>query len=878
MPDPVPALPEFATVESDTLIARCADRQVHVRPLDSGVVQLRYAIADEPTPGSWAVGAVARDPAATFAGEGDQAAAITAAMTILVDATCRVTVRRADGSAVLADAEPFAAGPELRLVRLAGADRVYGLGERTGGLDKRGRAWTFWNTDAYDPALGGWQPDQDPLYQSIPFEIRFAGGAAFGIFTDETRRMVFDLGASDPARDTIAATGARTLTQYLIAGPRMPDVVERYTRLTGRPAMPPRWALGFHQSRWGYPDGATVEAVAARFRSEGIPADTLWLDIQHMRGFRSFTIDESRFPLAMLDRLRAQGFRTIAIADPGIKVDPGWDVFDSGLAGDHFLRLPDGELFQGTAWPGASAFPDFSRPATRDWWRAQVATLSDRGIAGIWLDVNEPTTFPEGGGGTTVPDELAVDGDGAPTTMAALHNAYALFQSRATFDALAATGTRPFVLSRAGYAGIQRHAAVWTGDTPSTWDGLAQTLPMLLGLGVSGVPLVGSDIGGYSGHATAELYARWLALGSISPFARAHVTNDVPGQEPWMFGPEITQLAREQLGERYRLLPYLYSLADEAARTGAPMLRPLVWEFPDDPSVADLGDQAMLGPWILVAPVVEPGATSRRVYLPAGRWYELHSSAIVDGPTTIDVPLSIAALPMFVREGAIIPRWPTATTSAPDPSTPLELNVYPSARATSFTLYEDDGERSEAAARTTLSLAALADGARLAWTREGATPSRTVTVRVHRVDGEVHGVDAAPATYDDNARVLTATVTDAPARELRFRYDPAIADASPPVTITFEVRVPDGTPTTSPIHVATSANGWTHAPLAWVGPNVARGTLVVPRGAWLDYKITRGTWDSVEKLAGCGEAPNRHRIGAAGTRVDTVGAWRDRCP
>jgi alpha-glucosidase len=861
-------IPELATVTDGVLVARCGDLEVTARPLAGGIIQLRYAVAGAPARTSFAiVGVLEPDLDASFGGDGTGATACTAAMTVHIDAACRVRATLADGTVIVDDAEPFAVAESARLVRHANPDRVYGLGERTGGLDKRGRAWTFWNTDVYDPAYGGWAPDQDPLYQSIPFEVRL-GGVAYGQLTDEPRRMVIDLGAADPTRDVITASGARSLDQYLFAGPRMADVVERYTRLTGRPAMPPRWALGFHQSRWGYTNGAELEAIAARFRAERIPADALWLDIQHMRGFRTFTFDEPAFTSGTIARLAAQGFRTIAIADPGIKVDPGWDVYDGGLAGDHFLRRADGPVFEGTAWPGASAFPDFSRPETRAWWGGHVAALAERGIAGVWLDVNEPTTFPEGGGGNTIPDDVPAAGDGDPTTLAVLHNAYALLQARATYDALLPEprGTRPFVLSRAGYAGIQRYAAVWTGDTPSTWDGLSQTLPMLLGLGVSGVPIVGSDIGGYSGHASAELYARWLALGSISPFARAHVTINVPGQEPWMFGAEVADIARARLGDRYRLMPYLYSLADEAARTGAPILRPLVWEFPDDPAVGDLGDQAMLGPSVLAAPILTPGATTRDVYLPAGRWFELHSGAMFDGPTTIQTTAPLAALPLYVREGAIIPSWPAG------PAGPLELDVYPGAPS-SFTLVDDDGTR------TRLELAAEPDGARLAITRDTAAPSRTLTIRVHRVDGAITGVEGADAFHHDpDARALVASVADAQTLALRFRYDPTIADLRPPVAVTFEVHAPTDTPMTSSIHVATSATAWAHTPLAWVAPGVARGTVTVPRGEWFDYKFTRGGWETVEKLTGCTEVTNRHRFGAAATQVDTVATWRDRCP
>jgi alpha-glucosidase len=855
-------LPAFASGDGATLRASCG---VEVTALADGVIRLRYGIAAR----SWVIGGVAPDLDASIGGSDGAAALCTAQMTLTIDSACRVRATLADGTVVVDNLAVSIGGDGARLDRAATAEHVYGLGERTGGLDRRGRAWTFWNTDAYDPAYGGWKPGQDPMYQSIPLEIRTTGATAVGVFTDSTRQMTIDLG--DPESVTIA--GARGIDQYVIAGPRMADVVRRYTGLVGRPAMPPRWALGFHQSRWGYNDAATVEAIADEYRALAIPADAIWLDIQHLRGFRTFTWDPQGFPdpQGLVARLAAKGFRVVTIEDPGIKIDPGWDVYDTGSAGGHFLRRADGSEYSGVVWPGPAAFPDFSRGATRDWWGAQVDGLAQTGVAGVWLDVNEPTTFPESGG-ATVPDELVVDGDGEPTTMAELHNVYAMLEARATFDALAARGERPFVLSRAGYAGIQRYAAVWTGDTPSTWDGLAQTLPMMLGLGISGVPFVGSDIGGYSGHASPELYARWIALGSISPFARAHVTNGVPGQEPWMFGDEVTDLSRARLADRYRLLPYLYSLFDDAAHTGAPPLRPLVWEFPDDPAVRELADEAMLGPFVLAAPVVTPGATSRQVYLPAGRWYELHSGAIFDGPTTITASLELAALPLYVRTGAILP----STGDAGE----LVLDVYPDA-ASSFSIYEDDGgSLAGPSARTLVSLAATPDGAQISLARTGdhAPPARNVVIRVHRVDGAVTGVDGASFIYDADDRAIVATVADAPALELAFHYDAAIADPRPPVAVTFEVHVPTDTPMSSPITVATSANAWTHVPLTWVAPGIARGSLAAPRGEWLEYKFGRGGWDTVEKAAGCVELPNRYRFGAAHLpQIDTVATWRDRC-
>jgi alpha-glucosidase len=324
-----------------------------------------------------------------------------------------------------------------------------------------------------------------------------------------------------------------------------------------------------------------------------------------------------------------------------------------------------------------------------------------------------------------------------------------------------------------------------------------------------------------------------------------------------MFGPEVLDITRARLGDRERLLPYLYALADEAARTGAPILRPLVWEFPDDPAVADLGDEAMIGPYILAAPIMQEGAMSRSVYLPAGRWYELHSDAIIDGPTTIDVPVTLAALPLYVRAGAILPVAGGG------------LELYPGP-PTTFTLYEDDGEALAGGTRVTLELTALPDGAQLVSTDH----QRSFVVRVHRVDGEVTGVDGATAfTRDAATRILEA----AGAGTLRFRYDPAIGELAPPVPVTFEVNVPADTPMSTQIHVATSSTGWTHMPLTRISPTVARGAVELPRGAWFDYKYTRGGWETVEKLGNCGEANNRYRFAAPESQVDSVATWRDRC-
>lgn len=488
-----------------------------------------------------------------------------------------------------------------------------------------------------------------------------------------------------------------------------------------------------------------------------------------------------------------------------------------------------------------------------------------------------------------------------------VHNVYALHQARATWEGMAAAAPerRPFVLTRAGYSGIQRWAAVWTGDAPSSWESLRGTLPMLLGMGMSGLPFVGSDVGGYSGNATPELFARWMALGSLSPFFRGHVTSGVGSQEPWQFGQEVEDLSRDLIGQRYELLPYLYSLFDESTRSGVPILRPLVFHFPNDPAVANLGDQAMLGPSLMIAPIVEPGTDQRTLYLPEGRWFELHSGAVFEGPTTVQTGVTRAALPAYVHEGGVLIRERRKAYTGESGDGPLQVDLYPGAQPASFVLYEDAGdgfgyEQSAQYSRVTFTHARTATGSELQVSARDGTfvpPQRSMHLRVHRVDHAPTAVTAGgqPVAqkgdwetllasqsgwwWDERDLSLVVIHADTVGLDYDFSYDPSIPDPRPPVQVELEVEVPSGTPTSVAIHVASSASGWSHAPLSWVGPQTARGMVAVPRGEWFYYKYTRGDWATVEKWPGCVEATNRYGFGAAHPlREETVYQWADQCP
>jgi alpha-glucosidase len=885
-PDLSEELPAGARRVPDGVIRACPDgRDLEVAMVQDGVARLRRSPERTRRP-SYAVVPQGAPPAWTASARGELLVVRAPAITLEVAADCSVRAREPDGTVIAEESR------DLVLASPAG-ERLLALGLHTGAsLDLRGRILELYNTDAYDGAHGGFRPDAMPLYESIPLLVGLRGTVAHALFVDSTYRLRFDLAATHPERITVTAP-AGDLDHYFIAGPTLADVSRRYTALTGRPALPPRWALGFLHSRWencgADPSrplctAAGAEALVDEFRARRLPLDGLFLDIQHMRGFRSFTFDAGRFPdpQGLFARLAARGVHTTLILDPGIKVDPAWDVYAEGLAGGHFLGAP----FVGQVWPGDSVFPDFSSEETRTWWSGLVGRSAALGVRGLWIDMNEPATF-----NGTVPDSLACDGDGRPTTMAELHNVYALDEARATWDGLRAArpDERPFILSRAAFAGQQRYTAVWTGDAPSTFTTLRMTLPMLVSLGLSGMTFAGSDVGGYSGRAesTGELYARWLALGTLSPLLREHAEQNARRQEPWAFGEEVESAARQLVAERYALLPYLYSLFAEAHESGAPILRPLAWDFPEETA----SDQALLGPFLLYAPILEKGAAARAVRLPPGRWMEAASGAILEGGATVTLssapePLPLHALPAFLREGAIVPRAEPMQHTNERPLAPLHLDVWPGPKESRFTLYEDDGftwqgpsSRVAFTARRTTTGAELSAGPR---TGAFAPPARRVIVRLRRVDHaptavRLGGAPAAGWSWDAEDRSLTVPLDDAPPWSLAVDYDTRTDGHAPPVRVPVRVRLPAGTPAGATIHVASSAGGWTHQPLTRNGDQ-AEGFILVERGRYLFYKITRGDWSTVEKKAGCLERDNRATLASAGpVREIEVAAWADLC-
>ncbi len=578
--------------------------------------------------------------------------------------------------------------------RPAGHMRVFGLGEKIGLLERSGRVWEMWNTD--EPVQ---TPSRDPLYVSVPFALCRLQEQWFGAFVDNPARQYWDARLCARGRMTVDVED-NYLDIYLIHsdGPR--EIVRRYAALTGLPPLPPLWSLGYHQSRYSYMDQKEVVNTAAQFRANGLSADVIHLDIDYMDGYRVFTWDPKRFPdpETMCRELYAMGFRVVTIVDPGVKCDRDYSVYSEGEKKGYFCLLPDGTVYRGAVWPGTASFPDFSRKDVRTWWADQHAALFDAGVAGIWNDMNEPADFtgdPVYRPGFTVPDELQVENEGEPGDFRRFHNLYGSAMNAAAREAfeIHQPGRRGFIISRAGYAGVQRCAGIWTGDNMSWWEHLAAEVPMILNLGISGIALTGADVGGFQGNASAQLYARWFAFGAFTPYFRNHTEKGTAAHEPWAFGPQTLEITRHYLQLRYALLPYLYTAFHQASSVGEPVVKPLFFEWPDDIRLETMDDQYLFGDAFMVAPVVHPNKAYREVYLPEGKWYGFWDDIVQEGESDLLAPAPVTRLPLWVRGGSIIPHEEPRLHTEESRGRVLFLDVYPdSTGAAEGLLYVDDEE------------------------------------------------------------------------------------------------------------------------------------------------------------------------------------------
>ncbi len=625
--------------------------------------------------------------------------------------------------------------------QLGAGDHFYGLGqpdqlEQDLGLDHRGHRREIWNQHT------------PPAVTVFP---AFVNPRGYGLLVDNPYKAVWDLGHNDPSAFSYTARGG-ALQYYFFHAGGLPALLRTFLELTGFPPHPPRWIFGLLQSRYGYRNRAELEAIARTFRARSLPCDALILDLFWFVQMGDLAFNPAQWPDApeMIERLGEQGFRIMVIEEPYITEQSSnyAQARAQGLLAKHY----DGSPYSFDFWPGRCALIDFSNPAAREWWTGKHRALLEMGIVGWWTDLNEPTRHFE---------DMAHYGGSA----AAVHNLTALWMHQAIAQAHQryAPRRRSFILSRSAYPGSQRYgAALWSGDVDMTFAALRKQVAVGLSAGMAGIPFWGSDIGGFgfAGQCTAELYIRWFQFGAFCPLCRPH-GDQTELREPWQFGPQCEAICRTYLELRYRLLPYIYSCAHQACTTGLPLMRPLALVFPDDPQVVNMSDQYLFGPNLLVAPVLEQGVAQRTVYLPAGGWIDFRTDQVIEGPRYVEVPAPLDSLPLFIRQGAIVPMGPNMQHCGERPLDPLTLEIYRGGDR-SFILYEDDGEttayQTGAYAETSLEVRANADSllcliGEVRGGFAGYHPERTIVLNVHQQGAveEINYNGAALAAAADKA-------------------------------------------------------------------------------------------------------------------------------
>lgn len=570
-------------------------------------------------------------------------------------------------------------------------EKFIGMGEKTGGLNRRGEGFTHWNTDYF-----GYPTNADPIYLSTPFYIGLhesqGGKVMYGIFMDNSYKSHFNFGASNNRFASFTAEDG-DMTYYFIHHTTVADIIESYSSITGRISMPPLWSLGFQQCRYSYYPDKEVLRVAETFREKNIPADVIYLDIHYMDKYKIFTWNNDRFPdpKGMISSLKQKGFNTAVIIDPGIKVEKGYRAYEDGAKDNLFLKFPDGTDYTGQVWPGWCHFPDFTNSKTRSWWGNSFKGLVDNGIRGFWNDMNEPATW-----GQRFPDLVEFNFEGLKGTHRRGHNLYGMQMARATFEGTKQllNGERPFILTRAGYSGVQRYSAVWTGDNVSSDDHMMLGIRMLSSMGIAGVPYVGMDIGGFSGNPSKELFARWISIGAFAPLSRAHVCVDNKDQEPWSFGERVEDIARNYLNLRYMLLPYIYTSFHQAHKTGMPIWRSLAIEYPFDPNIYDwrYQHQFTVGKGLMIAPVNSVQEFTK-VYFPGNQpWYDFYTDVKYAAASQDHVDAPLEKLPVFVQGGSIIPMQSVIQHTGQKSSDTLFVHVYAANSGISNQgFYQDDG-------------------------------------------------------------------------------------------------------------------------------------------------------------------------------------------
>ena len=694
---------------------------LHLTAHSNDIIRIRITVGEPGRDFSYAI-----DPAAKLESVRVTRKEGKAAWGLSTD-SLRIEIAKVDGRVTISDkatksvvheyAEPFYArttllkGLEQVRIQLPTSknEAIFGLGDKAYHTNLQGTEWSNFNEDAF-----AFHATRKTNYRSVPFYYGLRDGKAYGLFLDNTHRSHFDFNSTGDKLTTVWADGGE-MNYYFIHGPKLDDVAMRYHHLTGVPELPPLWAMGFHQCRWSYYPEARVREVAKTFREKRIPCDAIYLDIDYMDGYRCFTWNKEHFPdpKAMISDLRDDGFHTVVMIDPGIRVDENYPVYQQMKENDYDCKRPNGTSMVGPVWPPECVWPDYTNPEVRDWWGPLYRELyNEQGVSGFWNDMNEPAMFKVNN--LTFPDDIRHDMDGSPTDHAEAHNIYGTQMARASYDGLKALqpAKRPFLLTRASFSGGQRFAALWTGDNVASWEHLQIANRQCIRMAISGFSMVGTDIGGFVEDPSPELLTRWLQLAVFHPFMRIHsMGNNVDGaaeaeadevkkaeqqnrqdQEPWVHTKPDTKRNRKAIEMRYQLLPYLYTGFKQHVETGRPVIRNMFFYDQEDPLCLEYGDQFFYGNDLLVCPVLKEKQKTKTVYLPKGDWYDFWTGDQYTGKKKIKVKTKADRIPVFVKAGSVLPTVDVVQHTGEMATLPsIELSVFAADSGTSK-LYWDAGE------------------------------------------------------------------------------------------------------------------------------------------------------------------------------------------
>ena len=655
-------------------------------------------------------------------------------------------------------------GTHLSMYRtLQEGERFLGMGEKTGHLDRRGSGFTHLNTDHF-----AFDKNDDPLYASIPFFIGTHHGLSYGIYLDNSYRSDFNFGASNNRFSSIGIEGG-DMDYYFIGGKNVQEIISNYATITGTIPLPPVWSIGYQQCRYSYYPQNEVKRLSEKFRDKKIPADVIVLDIHYMEKFKIFTWDGEKFPNpeAMIKALKEKGFEVVLICDPGIKELKGYETYDSGIREDVFIKYPDGTNYSGEVWPGWCHFPDFTAREVREWWQKKMKVYTDLGVKGYWNDMNEIATW-----GNMMPDNIMFEFEGQKGTTKRARNIYGFQMARASYESTKnLTNERPFTLTRAGFAGVQRYSALWTGDNISNDEHMLLAVRMILSLGMSGIPFAGSDIGGFVGSIEGRLFSRWIQIAAFTPFFRSHTVINSNSAEPWSFGEEVEEISTNFIRLRYKLLPYLYQTFRQASIDGTPVNRSLAIDHTSDDRVysKEFENQFFFGDSVLVAPL-ESNQTVRKVFLPKGDWYEFFTGEFTKGDRTFFQEVGYTHLPVYVKSSSIVPMYPEIGQHTRHIGKTLDIHIYHGEETCEFDYYEDDGTTFEFESGGFYSRKikySPASNEIEIGSPEGTYPSKIKTIQIW-----IHGADVSECTINKKS-------VDVERRDLAFtqpisNFDPMV--------------------------------------------------------------------------------------------------------